>query len=134
MSTLDQPAVREEHQAAQCEHVMWLEDIGRWRSEHRRAAAMLAQAQAALLEQDAALESHAETVRSHELLVQRHEQAVAARERGVGEAFNDAMGESHREHQGKHDQAREAHQRIKDHHTMITVEIRRLSERLSAPM
>ena len=57
MSTLDQPTVREEHQEAECEHAIWLEDIGRWRSEHRCAAALLAQAQAALLEQDAALES-----------------------------------------------------------------------------
>ena len=59
-----------EHHEVECEHVMWLEDIGRWSTEHRRAAAMLAQVQAALLDQDAAVEAHAGTVRAHELRVQ----------------------------------------------------------------
>ena len=78
MSALDHSAMHNEHHEAECEHVMWLEDIGRRRSEHRRAAAMLAQAQVALLDCDAALEEHAEIVRAHDSRVQRHERAIAA--------------------------------------------------------
>lgn len=134
MSALDQPKMHEEHHDAECEHVMWLEDIGRWRSEHRRAVAMLAQAQAALLEHEAALESHAENVRGHELHVQRHERALAAQQRAANAASRDVLEDSHLELQNKHDQAREAHQRIKEHHHVVTAEIRRLSEKLSASM
>lgn len=134
MNTLDSPTLHEEHQDAECEHVMWLEDIGQWRSEHRRAAAMLAQTQAALLEQDAALESHAEIVRSHESYLQRHEWTIAAGVRADSEPPQDVLTTSHQTLQGEHDQAREAHQRIKEHHDMFMTEIRQLSERLSAPM
>ena len=34
------------------------------------------------------------------------------------------LADSHRDLQGKHNQAREAHQRIKEHHIMVTAEIR----------
>jgi hypothetical protein len=127
MTTLDHPTLHKEHQEAECEHVMWLEDIGRWRAEHRRAAAMLAQVQAAFLEQDAALEAHAETVRTHELRVQRYE-------RGGSEVDHDKLADSHQELQAAHDQAREAHQRIKTHHGMVTGEIRRLLKKINDPM
>ena len=132
--TLDHPTMHKEHHEAECEHVMWLEDIGRWRGEHRRAAAILAQAQVELLDCDAALEEHAEIVRAHESRVQRHERAIADREPGVREADQDLLADWHQELQAKHDQAREAHQRIKAHHGMVTAEIRRLSEKLNAPM
>lgn len=134
MSTLDHPTMRQEHHEAECEHAMWLEDIGRWRTEHRRAAAMLAQVQAALLEHEAALEAHAETVRAHELRVQRHEREMAEHEPAGSEADRDEPADSHQEFQAEHDRAREAHQRIQAHHGMVTAEIRRLSEKLSAPM
>jgi hypothetical protein len=134
MSTLDHPTMHKEHHEAEREHVMWLEDIGRWRSEHRRAAPMLARVQAALLDQNPALEAHAETVRAHELRVQRHEREIADHERGGVEVDHDKLADSHQEFQAEHDRAREAHQRIKTHHGMVTAEIRRLSEKLNAPM
>jgi len=123
----------EQHEA-ESEHVMWLEDIGRWRTEHRRAASMLAQVQAALLDQDAALEAHAETVRAHQLRMQRHEWEIAHRERGDSEVDHDKPADSHQEFRAEHDRAREAHQRIKAHHDMVTEEISRLCEKLNAPM
>jgi hypothetical protein len=58
---------------SECEHLMWLEDVERWLAEHRRAPAMLAQAQGVSLEQDAVSEADAEIVRAHELRVQCHE-------------------------------------------------------------
>ncbi len=133
MSTFEQ-TVREEHQEAECEHAMWLEDIGHWRSEHCRAAAVLAQAQSALREADAALESHAETVRIHEARIQRHERTVAGPQQDRRVFLDDSLGGLHQELQVKHDQAREAHQRIEAHHEMITTEVMQLSEDLFAPM
>jgi hypothetical protein len=126
--------MHKEHHEAECEHVMWLEDIGRWRTEHRRAASMLAQVQAAFLDQDAALEAHAETVRAHESHLQRHERAIADELRGADAADCERLAAEHQELEAKHVQAREAHQRIKAHHGMVTAEIRRLSEKLNAPM
>ncbi|MBN1851241.1 MAG: hypothetical protein JW829_00895 [Pirellulales bacterium] len=134
MSTLDNSIMHKEHHEADGEHLMWLEEIGHWRTEHRRAASMLAQVQAALLEQDAALEAHAETVRAHEMRMQRHEREIADYERGSIQVDHDKLAELHQELQTVHDQAREAHQRIKAHHGMVTAEIRRLSEKLNAPM
>ncbi len=134
MSTMNHPTMQKEHSEAECEHVIWLEDIGRWRAEHRRAASMLAQIQAALLGQDAALEAHAETVRAHESHTQQHERAIADHKRGDSEADHDTRADLHQELQAKHDQAREAHRRITTHHGMVTAEIRRLCEKLNAPM
>jgi len=131
---VNHPPMHQEHHEAECEHVMWLEDIGRWRSEHRRAAAMLAQAQVELLDCDAALEEHAEIVRAHESRVQRHERAIADEGRGVRKADHDLLADRHQELRAKHDQAREAHQRIQAHHAMVTAEIERLSEKFHAAM
>ena len=134
MSTLDHSTMHKEHHEAECEHVMWLEDIGRWRTEHRRAAGVLVHVHTALLDQDAALEAHAETVRAHELRVQRHEREIADHERGGSEVDHNELAGWHQEFQAEHDRAREAHQRIKAHHDMVTAEITRLSEKLDAPM
>jgi len=134
MNTSDHQTMHKEHREAEGEHVSWLEDIGRWRTEHRRAASMLAQVQAALLEQDAALEAHAETVRAHELRVQRHEREIARDERSGNEVDDEKLADLHRRFQVEHDRAREAHQRIKTHHGIVTSEVRRLSEKLNAPM
>jgi len=134
MSAMDFQSTHEEHNEAGCEHAMWLEDIGRWRAEHRRAASMLAQAQAALLDQDAALEAHAETVRAHELRVQWHEREIAVQARDSGRLTNGTLVSSHHEYQVEHERAREAHRRIKEHHGIVTAEIRRLSKKLGAAM
>lgn len=90
---------------------------------------MLAQAQASLLEQDAALESHAEAVRSHELQVQR-----ALREGDGSGMSHDSSENARHDAQARHDHARKAHERLKQHHDMITTEIKRLSEKLLGPM
>ncbi len=116
------------------EHAMWLEDIGRWRTEHRRAAAMLAQAQAALLEHEAALESHAETVRRQQSLVQRQERTLAERQGGRVSPDQDEQPGVERAYRDEHGHTHEAHQRIKEHHAMVTSEIGRLSQQLSAPV
>ena len=134
MSTLDHPTMHKDRQEAECEHVMWLEDIGHWSTEHRRAAAMLLKVQAKLLEQSAALEAHAETVRAGELRMWQHERRIAYRERGSREVDNNKLADSHQEFQAEHDQTREAHQRIKAHHGMVMGEIWRLSQKLNAPM
>ena len=80
MSVLDLEMTHKKTRKTQLEHTMWLEDIGRWRGEHRRTAAKLAQVQSALMEHEAALESHAETVRAHELHMVRLERAIADEE------------------------------------------------------
>ena len=97
MSTMNHPTIHNEHREAECEHAIWLEDIGRWRAEHRRAASMLAQIQAALLDQDAALETHAETVRTHELRAQQHERAITGHERDNSGADHDPLADLHQE-------------------------------------
>jgi hypothetical protein len=134
MSSTDHPTMHKECQEAECEHVIWLEDIGRWSTEHRRAAAMLLKVQAGLLDQSAALEAHAETVRAGELRARQHERRIADHERGGSEVDNDKLTELHQEFQAEHDQAREAHQRIKLHHGMVMGEVWLLIEKLEAPM
>jgi hypothetical protein len=124
----------DEHGETQSEHKKWLEDIERWRVEHRRAADMLGQVQAALLDHEPALDSHAETVRGHELYLERHQPAVAGRELSGSETDQGKLADSHRDFQAKHDQAREAHRRIGMYHGRVTAEVARLLDRLNAPM
>jgi hypothetical protein len=126
--------MQQEHHQLECEHVVWLEDLLRWRTEHRRAAAMLAQVQAALLEHEAALEAHAETVRAHQSYVQRQEQATADPRQSGGEDDPTQSGEAHQHFHAEHDRARQAHRRIRAHHELVTAEILRLAEKLNAPM
>ena len=134
MATLDHPTIHREHHEAECDHVTWLEDVGRWRAEHRRAASMLAQIQAALLDHESALEAHAETIRVHESRLRRHEREFANQERGGTETDHGKVKHPLQEFQDEHGQAREAHQRIRTHHGMVTAEIKRLFEKLTAPM
>ncbi len=152
MSTLDSSTMRREHNRADYDHLMWLEDIGRWRTEHRRATASLTQARAALADAEAALESHAEAVQAHQSRVRHHAKVITARERAsrdfepdellkqreelsaAGEIDYDALEQTHRELQKTHEQARKAHQRIREHHFHVTEEIARLLAKLNAPM
>lgn len=134
MSAVDPQTMHMEHREAESEHVMWMEEIGRWRADHRRAASMLAQTQAALLEQDAALEAHAETVRAHESRLHRHEREIAEHQRGSRDLDDNVSVASHRALQAEHDQARDAHGRIRMHHETFVAELLRLSKKLSAPM
>jgi hypothetical protein len=126
--------IHQEHRDARSEHHMWLEDIDGWRSEHRRAAAMLAQVQTALLEHDAALEAHAATIRLHEVEIDRHERALASHERGVPEADPEKLAEVHKAQLDKHAHARDAHQRIKSYHHLVTTEIAALLKKLHSAM
>ena len=123
-----------EHAEAQAEHQMWWDDLGRWRTEHRRAGAMLAQVQTALLDHDAALESHAETIRRHELEVERHELALTDQGRGGSGSDVDNLAASHREQQETHDRQRNAHRRIKAYHERVTTEIETLIAKLHSAM
>ena len=61
-----------EDKAAHRDHVAWLDDCGRWRSEHRQTLAALAKVQASIMEQEAALESHAANVQTHEMHLQKY--------------------------------------------------------------
>jgi hypothetical protein len=134
MATVDSQAVLTEHHEAESEHGTWMEEIRRWRGDHRRVTAMLAQVQSALLEDDAAREAHAESVHAHQWRMRRHEQAVAEHHRDRYRLEDDPLAESHHEFQAKHERAREAHQRIKERHETVMAEIERLFDKLKAPM
>ncbi len=58
---------------ARRDHGTWLEDYGRWRSEHRAALAMLTKVQAAILEREAAIEGQVAEVQAHESELQERE-------------------------------------------------------------
>ncbi|NLY01945.1 MAG: hypothetical protein GXY83_38155 [Rhodopirellula sp.] len=134
MNTLDYPTLRREHQGAERDHATWLEDVGRWQTEHRRAIAMLAQVQTALLEHEAALEAHAEMIRARELEIQRHTREIARHERGASEIDLELLPDSQHEFRVQHERAREAHLRVQTHHALVTAEIRHVFERLNAGM
>ncbi len=48
------PKMTKEDEVAHREHMAWLDDCGRWRSEHRQTLATLAKVQAAIMQQEAA--------------------------------------------------------------------------------
>jgi hypothetical protein len=84
-----QPSVTPEQLDAHRVHLDWLDDCRRWRSDHRRAIALLAKVQAAILEQEAALESHTVEIQSHEMYLQRYKLSAFAPDT-ADEAFLEA--------------------------------------------
>ena len=57
------------------DHAAWLEDVRRWRSEHRQALVNLTKLQMAILQHDVELESYANQIRSHEEHLREYETA-----------------------------------------------------------
>lgn len=96
-----QVEISQEAQARR-DHRAWLEDYGRWRSEHREALAMLTRVQAAILEREAALERQAAEVQSHELELQDYELVGG----GAGTPDPEKAIPAHAEFALKHDRER----------------------------
>jgi antirestriction protein len=117
----DQPGIRKSY-VPKREHIAWLADYGRWRSEHRQALAMLAKVQAAILEREAALESQAAEIHAHELHLQDYEVV----EYGPGSPDVDQLEAAHVEFERKHSQARELYEQTKKDHVNIVDEVQKL--------
>lgn len=112
----------EKNKAANHEHIDWLEDYSRWRSDHRQALAMLAKVAASVLEQEAALESHMAHVRLHEMHLQKYKLA----EYVDGTPDYEQLEEEHSDWKQKHDLARQVHKRISKHHVNIADDVEKL--------
>lgn len=126
----NQPTVKTEEFEVHREHVSWLEECRGWRSEHRKALALLARVQATILEQEAALESHTAAIQAHEMHLQRYHLSQFAPDT-ADEAFLD---EEHGEFTESHERARESHERLKKHHRDIVGEIEKLLKLCESPM
>lgn len=107
---------------ARREHAAWLEDYGRWRSEHREALAMLAKVQATILEREAALENAAAQVESHELELQDYDLIGIDLCGPDPEKQIDLNAEFTR----KHERARAAYERTKEQHINVVQAIETL--------
>jgi len=59
---------------------------------------------------------------------------MGEQERGVPLEALDELAQVHRNQKAKHDQARDAHQRIKQYHEMVTSEIDALLQKLHSAM
>ena len=107
---------------ARRDHRAWLEDYGRWRSEHRQALAMLVKVQATVLEREAALESQAAEVQSHELDLQEYDLIGS----GEGSPDPEKQLSAHAEFARKHERAREVYERAKKQHVNVVEEVEKL--------
>lgn len=107
---------------ARRDHRAWLEDYGRWRSEHREALAMLIKVQAAILEREATLERQAAEVHSHELELQGYDLV------GIDTCSPDPEKQlaAHAEFTRKHERERELYERTKNEHVNIVEEVKKL--------
>jgi hypothetical protein len=119
-----------EDRTAHHEHIEWLDDCGRWRSEHRQTLAKLAQVQAAIMDQEAALEMHASRIESHD----RHLQKYSLTQFDPGEPGYELLEQEHAQYAQKHETAKETHERIRNHHLSILSEIHELLKKCEAAM
>jgi hypothetical protein len=118
------PIMTDKDREAHREHVAWLGDCGRWRSEHRQTLATLAQVQAAVMEQESALESHAAQIQSHDM----HLQKYSLTEFEPGDADYELLEQEHADFVQKHEGVRESHERLRKHHSNIRGEVEKLLE------
>jgi hypothetical protein len=123
MTDCDFAAMRGEHRQAMYEHLKWLDDIERWRAEHRQAAATLAAAQADLVEAKHALESHAERIGRHDMLNRRHERAITQHLSDASGIEMEKLVSRHRQLEAEHARAREVHEIVKAHHRRVMAQI-----------
>jgi hypothetical protein len=115
----------QEHDAKR-DHVAWLKDCGRWRSQHRQTLAMLAKVQAAILQHEAALESHVAEIHSHELHLQDYVAFEEGIEYGPGSPDFAQLETAHDEFARRHEQAREMHTRIEACQVNVLAEVEKL--------
>ncbi len=120
-----QPTNSQEHNAKH-DHIEWLEDYGRWRSEHRQALAMLAKVQAAMLQHEAALETYGAQIQSHELHLQEYVAFEYGLEYGPGSPDFEQLAAAHTEFTRKHEQTRQIHERITECHVNVVAEVEKL--------
>jgi len=77
--------------------------------------ALLAKVESAILEQDAALDAHLQEIHRREMLRLRHE-LLAHTAAAADPKQAEELSATHRKLEAGHAQAREAHQRMTDHH------------------
>lgn len=117
-----QTSVTEQHLTANRDHIAWLNDCTRWRSDHRRTLATLAKVEAAIFEQEAALETHAAEIHAHQMHL--HEYMIAEYPEGTRD--KEELEADHAAFAEKHEHARQAHQRLSKHHLNIVEETEKL--------
>ena len=120
-----QPTISPE-QSTKPDHVGWLEDYGRWRSEHRQALAMLARVQAAILQHEAALETHEARIQSHELHLQEYVAFEYGLEYGPGSPDFEQLAAAHAGFAQQHKQTRQSHEWAKERHVNVVAQIEKL--------
>ena len=108
----DRLVMHVQHRGAHGAHRHWLEDIARWREEHRQAAAMLKAAEMAWSQAHNALDEHAGRIKTLEEHLNRHEQAFHDHGRTPDDAGPDPLLAEHREFDIGHAEARKSHEKI----------------------
>lgn len=128
-----QPTLSQEHSEAR-DHIGWLEDYARWRTEHREALAMLAKVQAAILQHEAAFETHAAQIESHESHLEEYVAFEYGLEYGPGSPDFDQLATEHTEFARKHEQTRQIHEQIKECHVNVVAQVEKLAKACKCEM
>lgn len=123
MSKVDLNAMHAEHREARMEHRDWLEDIARWRNEHRQADAMLEAIKAAWNEAEATLDEHARQIQVHEEHLDRHEQAFRDNVWIVDDIEDESSMAEHESLELVHAAARKVHDEMRHLHSGVMAEV-----------
>jgi hypothetical protein len=114
MLETDEMVMHVQHRDAHRVHRQWLEDIARWREEHRQAAAMLKAVEMAWSQAQGALDEHAGRIKALEEHLTRHEQVFHDHGRMPDDAGPDPLLDEHREFDIGHAATRKAHEKMQD--------------------
>lgn len=116
-------AMQAEHREAQWEHREWLEDIARWREEHRRATAMLTAIREAWDKAEVALEEHVGQIQTHEEQLHRLEQMFRDHGLTADDVGAGALVAEHQKFEAAHAAARKVHEKMQDLHFGVMTEV-----------
>lgn len=125
-------AMRKEHAAAHREHDEMLKQVGKWKIEHRKALAVLAQLQAAILEHEAELEELAEHAREHEDHILHHDEEFHEHEKSGDAKGHQELAASHKKMLAEHEKIKKSLGQFKDDHDALIQSLQALGAKLKS--
>ncbi|MCA9137574.1 MAG: hypothetical protein KDB00_12470 [Planctomycetales bacterium] len=116
-------SVHADHRQWESDLSMWRDDVDRWGKDHEKALVDLQLVQQRLSDHCQAMAAHVNQFDTHEEHVRAHEHNVAETCRSNEGSGEESFVHGHTEEATRHQQLRDAHERMKKHHHTVIAHI-----------
>jgi chromosome segregation ATPase len=120
--------MKKDHVRVHQEHDQLLRQIGKWKVEHRRALATLAEVQARILNHEAALEELAEHAREHEDHIEHHDEEIAMHDKEGSDKDHAKLADAHKKLIDEHAKVMKVSSELEDNHEQLMQLLGKLQE------